>query len=77
MNKEIDVKHIKDVVVLWDEWVEHDSAAGCGHTEKTGTLYHIYESEDKRLKIGTNGRVAEITEITEHDNNYWLKEETG
>ena len=50
-----DVKHIKDVIEIWESWNEHDSAAGAGHWESKGRLIRIYESKYKIFKTNAKG----------------------
>lgn len=50
-----DVKHIKDVIEIWESWNEGDRFAGDGVMEKRGRLIRIYESEDKIFKLSGKG----------------------
>ena len=56
----IEVKHVRDIIELWDTWVEHDSAFGAGHVSHRGTLYHIYESDDKIFRVNAKGVLEEM-----------------
>lgn len=50
-----DVKHVKDVIEVWEYWNEHDSAPGAGEWIKRGRLVKIYESKDVIFKTDGKG----------------------
>lgn len=63
-----DVKHVKDVIEIWDYWNAGDRFEGDGEIEKRGRLVRIYESKDRIFK--TNGKGTLLSsEFKKNDKN--------
>jgi len=57
IEREIEVKHVKDIIQFFKMWNEGDRYVGDGEWEHEARLLRIYESEDKIFTVNSKGRL--------------------